>query len=117
MSNLTVVPAPQIAAVTLAPGNDSFAIRGGAAQNAFRSGAPFQPRMFAGAITYTLGGTPITFAQRAPHGKGCCRRFRTFYELVPSSVVVDFNNTSMLLTYDSVTTRTSPPPARLRSWP
>ena len=137
LSNLTVVPVPQIAAVTLAPGNYGFAIRsiggnnaytngtgctstsipgsctntsfanadlvirGGAAQNAFLAGGIFQPRMFAGALTYTLGGTPITFAQREPYGNGCYRKFRSFYELFPSSVSVDFSNTSMLLTYDS----------------
>lgn len=139
LTNLTVVPVPQIAAVTLAPGNYGFAIRsiggnnaytngagctsstipgsctntsfgnadlvirGGAAQNAFLAGGVFQPRMFAGAITYTLGGTPITFAQREPFGKGCYDKYRSFYELFPSSVGVDFSNTSMLLTYDSAT--------------
>ena len=138
LSNLTVVPVPQIAAVTLAPGNYGFAIRsiggnnaytngagctstsipgsctntsfanadlvirGGAAQNAFLAGGIFQPRMFAGALTYTLGGTPITFAQREPYGKGCYNRYRSFYELFPSSVSIDFNNTSMLLAYDAV---------------
>jgi hypothetical protein len=138
LTNLTVVPVPQIAAVTLAPGSYGFAlrsiggnnaytngtgctstsipgsctnttfsnadlvIRGGAAQNAFLGGGVFQPRMFAGAITYTLGGTPITFASRQPYGKGCYDKFRSFYELFPSSVGVDFNNTSMRLTYDSV---------------
>ncbi|MBM3963354.1 MAG: hypothetical protein FJ306_15880, partial [Planctomycetes bacterium] len=137
LPNLAVIPVPQIAAVTLAPGNYGFAlrsvgcsqgytngtgctstsipgsctntsfanadlvIRGGAAQNAFLAGGIFQPRMFSGAITYTLGGTPITFAQREPYGKGCYGRFRSFYEFFPSSVGVDFNNTSMLLTYDA----------------
>jgi hypothetical protein len=141
LSNLAVVPVPQIAAVTLAPGTYGFAIRsvggnnaytngasctstsipgsctnttfsnadlvirGGAAQNAFLGGGVFQPRMFAGAITYTLGGTPITFASRQPYGKGCYDNFRSFYELFPSSIAVDFNNTSMLLTYDSVANR------------
>ncbi|MFN9757542.1 MAG: hypothetical protein ACK58X_14110 [Planctomycetota bacterium] len=137
LPNLAVIPVPQIAAVTLAPGNYGFALRavgcsqgytngigtgcgatpgsctntlfstpelvlrGGAAQNAFLGGGIFQPRMFSGAITYTVGGTPITFAQREPYGNGCYRKFRSFYELFPSSVQVDFNNTSMLLTYDS----------------
>jgi hypothetical protein len=82
--------------------NADLVIRGGAAQNAFLSGGVFQPRMFAGAITYTLGGTPITFAQREPYGKGCYDKFRSFYELFPSSVNVDFSNTSMRLTYDAV---------------
>jgi len=73
---------------------------GGAAQNAFLSGGVFQPRMFAGGITYTLGGTPITFAQREPYGKGCYDKFRSFYEFFPSSANVDFSNTSMRLTFD-----------------
>jgi len=80
--------------------NADLAIRGGAAQNAFLSGGIFQPRMFAGGITYTLGGTPITFAQREPYGAGCYNNFRSFYEFFPSSLGVDYSNTSMLLTYD-----------------
>jgi len=85
--------------------NADLAIRGGAAQNAFLSGGIFQPRMFAGGITYTLGGTPITFAQREPYGAGCYQNFRSFYEFFPSSIAVDFSNTSMRLTYDSAGNR------------
>jgi hypothetical protein len=80
--------------------NADLAIRGGAAQNAFLSGGVFQPRMFAGGITYTLGGTPITFAQREPYGKGCYNKYLSFYEFFPSSASVDFSNTSMRLTFD-----------------
>ncbi len=132
-NGVPVVPVPQIAAVTLAPGNYGFAIkaigcsngytngvtctstsipgscsntlfstpdlvlRGGAAQNAFLSGGIFQPRMFAGGITYTTGGTPITFAQREPYGNGCYKNFRSFYEFWPSSASVDMSNKSMYL--------------------
>jgi hypothetical protein len=141
LTNLAVVPVPQISAVTLAPGNYGFAIkavggnnaytngvtctstsipgscsntsfgnpdlviRGGAAQNAFLSGGIFQPRMFAGAITYTLGGTPITFAQREPYGAGCYAKYRSFYEFWPSSVAVDYSNTSFRLIYDGANNR------------
>lgn len=136
LPGLAVTPVPQIAAVTLAPGNYGFAvksvgcsngytngvtctsstipgsctntlfqnadlvIRGGAAQNAFLSGGVFQPRMFSGGITYTLGGSPITFAQREPYGAGCYKNYRSFYEFFPSSANVDFSNTSMRLTFD-----------------
>lgn len=143
VSNATVVPVPQIAAVTLAPGTYGFALksnnhshgytngvtctstttpgacsnslfstphltlRGGAAQNAFLSGGIFTPRIFNGVLTYTLGGTPITFAQREPYGKGCYARFRSFYEFYPSSVAVDMSNTSMYLAYDGASNRYS----------
>ena len=141
VTNQTIIPVPQIAAVTLAPGTYGFALksnnhshgytngltctsstvpgscsnssfstahltlRGGAAQNAFLQALPagtaFSPRIFNGALTYTLGGTPITFAQRESYGKGCYSRYRSFYEFWPSSVSVDLSNTSMLLTYNA----------------
>ena len=74
---------------------------GGAAQNLFLSGGIFSPRMFAGAIHYTLGGTPIQFGVREPYGAGCYKKAQSFYEFYPSSTVVDQSNTSMYLTYDA----------------
>lgn len=141
LTGLTITPVPQIAAVTLAPGNYGFAfksvncsngytngltctsttvpgsctnslfstpqltLRAGAAQNAFLTGGIFSPRIFSGNITYTVGGTPITFAQREPYGPGCYNKFRSFYEFFPSSVAVDFSNTSIFLQYDSLNNR------------
>jgi len=141
MVTAAVVPVPQIASVTLAPGNYGFAlksnnhnhgytngatctstttpgacanstfstpelvIRAGAAQNAFLSGAPFSPRIFNGAITYTVGRTPITFAQREPYGAGCYNNFRSFYQFYPSSAALTTSNTSMLLTFDGINNR------------
>jgi hypothetical protein len=136
LTGLTINPVPQIASVTLAPGNYGFAfravgcsngytngvtctsttipgacanttastaeltLRAGAAQNAFLTGPVFTPRAFSGNIHYTNGGTPITFGARQPYGPGCYSRYRTFYELWPSSVFVDLSNTSLYLTYN-----------------
>lgn len=144
LSGLTVVPVPQIAAVTLGPGNYGFAfksigatngytngvsctspttpgtctnslfstphvtLRAGAAQNAFLTGGIFSPRIFSGNITYTVGGSPITFAQREPYGAGCYLKTRSFYEFWASSTVVDVANTSMRLTWDGVNNRWGP---------
>jgi hypothetical protein len=142
MLTAAITPVPQIAAVTLAPGNYGFALksvlcshgytngtgctsstipgsctnstfstpemtlRGGAAQNVFLAGGIFSPRIFNGAITYTVGGTPITFAQRQPYGNGCYARYRSFYEFMPSTATgQDLSNTSFLLTYDSSSNR------------
>lgn len=67
-------------------------LRGGAAQNAFLTGGIFSPRVFAGAIHYTNGGTPIAVAAWEPYGQGCYATYHTFYELFPSTVGHDLGN-------------------------
>ena len=88
--------------------NAQLTIRGGAAQNVFLTGGVFAPRIFNGTLTYTLGGTPITFAVRQPYGNGCYLKTRSFYEFWPSSTTVDVANTSMRLTYDGANNRYNP---------
>ena len=81
--------------------NAELTLRAGAAQNAFLTGGVFTPRIFNGSIAYTLGGTPITFAQRQPYGNGCYARYRSFYEFMPSTATgQDLSNTSFLMVYD-----------------
>ena len=81
--------------------NTELTLRAGAAQNAFLTGGVFTPRIFNGSIAYTLGGTPITFAQRQPYGNGCYARYRSFYEFMPSTATgQDLSNTSFLMVYD-----------------
>jgi hypothetical protein len=89
-----------------APGGE-FTVTLGGATNGFLLGSAgvFQPRSMNGSIDYAPGGTPMLFAQREPYGEGCYRNFRSFYEFFPSSVFVDLNNTSMLLTYDGTNNR------------
>ncbi len=88
--------------------NAELTLRAGAAQNAFLTGGVFQPRIFNGAIHYTLGGTPITFAQRQPYGEGCYKNFRSFYEFMPSTATgQDLSNTSFYMTFDGANNRYS----------
>jgi hypothetical protein len=89
-----------------APNND-FSVATGGASNAFLTLPTFSPRSINGSIAYTLGGTVMPFARRTPYGAGCYRFFRSIYELFPSSVFVDFNNTSMLWTIDTTNNRWS----------
>ena len=73
-------------------------LRAGGAQNVFLSGALFSPRVWNGAITYTLGGTPITVASYQPYGDGCYGFYRSFYELFPNpALAFDLANSSILL--------------------
>ncbi len=89
-----------------APGNEFVATTGGAS-NAFLTLPTFSPRSINGSIDYSLGGTVMPFARRTPYGAGCYSFYRSIYELFPSSVSVDFNNTSMLWTLDTVNNRWS----------
>lgn len=66
--------------------NAQMTIRAGAAQNAFLAGGVFTPRIFNGAIHYTLGGTPIAVAAWQPYDKGCYAYYRSFYQLFPNPV-------------------------------
>lgn len=86
------------------PGGE-FSVATGGASNAFLTLPTFSPRTIQGSIDYTVGGTPMPFARRTPYGDGCYRFYRSIYELFPSSVSVDFNNTSMLWTLDSANNR------------
>jgi hypothetical protein len=79
----------------------------GGASNAFLTLPTFSPRSINGAINYTLGGTAMPFAQRQPYGPGCYASYQSFYELFPSSVFVDMNNTSMYMTFDPSSNRYS----------
>lgn len=88
--------------------NTELTLRAGAAQNFFLTGGVFAPRIFNGSIFYTLGGTPITFAQRQPYGNGCYARYRSFYEFMPSSATgQDLSNTSFRMIFDGGNNRYS----------
>lgn len=87
--------------------NPDMTVTAGGASNAFLTLPTFQPRVICGQINYTLGGTPMAFAQRETYGEGCYAFFRSFYELFPSSAFVDMNNKSMYLTYDGGNNRYS----------
>lgn len=71
--------------------NNEITIRGGAAQNAFLSGGVFQPRMWAGALHYTLGGTPIAIAAWENFGDGCNKARTSFHELFPNPIGWDLS--------------------------
>ncbi|MFO1050692.1 MAG: hypothetical protein U1F36_00590 [Planctomycetota bacterium] len=73
--------------------NAELTLRAGAAQNVFLSGGIFNPRIFNGAIHYTLGGTPVQVAAWEPYGKGCYARYRSFYQLFPNPVGFNMGNT------------------------
>lgn len=85
----------------------NVSVTAGGASNAFLTLPTFSPRVICGSLNYTLGGTPMAFAQREPYGAGCYRNFMSFYELFPSSAFVDMNNKSMYLTFDSTNNRYS----------
>jgi hypothetical protein len=93
------------AAVYITSSNADLTCVAGGASNAFLTAPSFAPRAITGAINYTLGGTPMPFAQRESYGAGCYLRTRSFYELWPSSTTVDLANTSMYLTFDPSTNR------------
>ncbi len=78
-------------------------LRGGQAQNAFLAGGVFSPRIFAGNIHYTLGGTPIAFAARESYGDGCYSNYQSWYEYWPNPASIDYANTSLLMTYNGAT--------------
>ncbi|MBL8756008.1 MAG: hypothetical protein JNK15_22125 [Planctomycetes bacterium] len=124
---------PNTGTITLPPGNYGVALRAtnhswryqnfgtlqtfsnadlsataGAASNAFLTLPTFSPRVFCGAINYTLGGTPMAFAQREPYGEGCYKYFRSFYEFMGSTATnQDLSNRSITFTFDSVNNRYS----------
>lgn len=87
--------------------NPDMTVTAGGASNGFLALPTFSPRVITGQINYSIGGTPMAFAQRETYGPGCYRNFRSFYELFPSSAFVDMNNKSMYLTYDSANNRYS----------
>jgi hypothetical protein len=87
-----------------APGGAFTVVAGGAA-NVFLSLPSIAPRSMNGAITFALGGTPLSFPLVEAYGAGCYRNFRSFYELFPSSLFVDRGNTSMRLAYDATNNR------------
>jgi hypothetical protein len=80
--------------------NQTFAtaemvLRAGATQNTFLTGAIFTPRVFAGAIHYTLGGTPISTAAWEPFGSGCYSWYHSFYEMFDNPALgYDLGNNS-----------------------
>lgn len=85
----------------------------GGASNAPFALPTFSPRSMNGAITYSLGGTPIPLATSANYGAGCYASYQSFYESMGNTATnQDLSNTSILLTlngdhYD-VTTGTNP---------
>jgi hypothetical protein len=56
-----------------------------------------QPRVFNGAIHYTVSGSG-TVATRTLYGEGCVSRFGSFYELFPNGTF-DLSNTSLSMIY------------------
>jgi hypothetical protein len=87
--------------------NPDMTVTAGGASNGFLALPTFSPRVICGQVNYTLGGTPMQFAQREPYGEGCYKNFMSFYELFPSSAFVDMSNKSMYLTYDGTGNRYS----------
>lgn len=80
----------------------------GGASNAFLTLPTFSPRMLMGAINYTVGGTPMPFAQRQPYGPGCYAKYQSFYELWGNPAVnFDMANKSMYMTFDPTGNRYS----------
>lgn len=84
-------------------------LRAGAAQNAFLTGGIFSPRIYNGAIHYTVNPACATtsVASWQKFGQGCYDRKRSFYEFWPSGVFVDFGTvlangsgiTSLMMTF------------------
>lgn len=73
----------------------------GGASNTFLSLPTNSPRVLVGAINYSVGGSPMPFAQRQPYGPGCYALYQSFYELFPNpSVGFDLSNKSMYMTFD-----------------
>lgn len=60
--------------------NAELVLRAGAAQNAFLTGPLFSPRVFNGAIHYSLGGNPLAVSSWQPFGQGCYSSFRSFHQ-------------------------------------
>lgn len=80
----------------------------GGASNAFLALRTFTPRVLNGAINYSLGGTPMPFAQRQPYGPGCYALYQSVYELFPNTALgFDLSNSSMYMTFDSAGNRYS----------
>jgi hypothetical protein len=89
-------------AATLTTFSDPFvSAKLGGASNAFLTLPTFSPRVMDGALNYTIGGTPMPFAQRAPYGPGCYAKYQSFYELFPNTAVgFDMSMKSMYMTFD-----------------
>lgn len=83
--------------------NADLQIRGGAAQNAFLSGGVFQPRMWGGAIHYTLGGTPVAIAAWENYGDGCNKGRTSFHELFPNPIGWDLSGQTGVPTGGNIT--------------
>jgi len=80
----------------------------GGASNAFLTLPTFSPRVLSGALNYTIGGTPMPFAQRQPYGPGCYALYQSFYELWGNPAVnFDMANKSMYMTLDASNNRYS----------
>jgi hypothetical protein len=77
--------------------NAELTLRAGAAQNAFLTGGVFTPRIFNGAIHYTLGGTPVAIAAWENYGDGCNKRRTSFNELFPNPGSIDVANTTVTM--------------------
>lgn len=60
--------------------NGELTLVGGSSSTELFGGQQFFSRVFSGAVHYTLGGGPIPVASVAPHGLGCHRAARSFYE-------------------------------------
>jgi hypothetical protein len=56
-----------------------------------------EPRVFSGALHYSVGGGGGTVAQRTTYGTGCYRRYASVYELFASSAAFDLANTSLTM--------------------
>ena len=70
-------------------------LRAGANQNAPWTSGLNEPRVFNGAIHYTLGGTPIQLAAWERYGQGCYKWFHSFYETyLNPSTSFDLKNAS-----------------------
>ena len=74
--------------------NADMTLRAGAAQNLFLSGAANSPRVFNGAIHYTLGGTPIRVASWEAFGQGCYAYYKSFYQFFPNPVGFNLGGTN-----------------------
>ena len=62
----------------------------------------FSPRSVNGAMTYTLGGTPIAVASSQQYGAGCYANYHTFYEEMGNTATnQDLSNTSLFLALDT----------------
>lgn len=83
--------------------NAELMIQAGAAQNAFLTGGVFTPRVWNGALHYTLGGTPIAVGAQEQYGDGCYGFYTSYYEFFPNPGSIDVANSSILHTFNGTT--------------